>query len=63
MGDRRLDELIQDLQALRIQVARLEDEVRRHSLAPPVQDLADPQAAIGHGFQVGDRVQILNRVR
>ena len=59
MGDRRLDELVQDLQALRIQVARLEDEVRRHQLAPP----EEPQAGFDHGFQVGDRVRILNRVR
>ena len=64
MEDSRIDDLIAELHALRIQVARLETEVhRRESRAPPP---TTPLAVVPPRtpeYAIGDRVRILNKIK
>jgi len=64
MEDSRIDDLIAELHALRIQVARLETEVHRREnrTAPPTTPLAvaPPRTP---DYAVGDRVRILNKIK
>ncbi len=65
MADNRLDEVIAELKALRIQVAQLEAEVvrRGNDRAPTAADPVPVEQARTHDYAVGDRVRVLNKVR
>ena len=65
MEDYRLDEVIAELNALQIQVARLEAEVnRRENKRDPQSAIVLPQVQqVKSEYAVGDRVRILNKVK
>ncbi len=64
MEDNRIDEIIEELQSLRLQVESLEAELRqrnRESVAAPTGP--PPNRHYPHTFARGDRVRILNKIK
>ena len=64
MEDSRIDDIIAELRSLRLQVARLESELsdERNRPTPPTGPPAR-LASEDHGYAVGDRVYILNKIK
>jgi hypothetical protein len=64
MEDRRVDDIIAELRALRLHIAHLETEINRRgndralASAPP-----RTQRPSTHGYAVGHRIRILNKVK
>jgi hypothetical protein len=61
MEDSRIDDLIEQVQALTLQVASLEKELRRRNGTSPTPSVVE--SVVRSEFAEGDRVRILNVVK
>lgn len=66
MEDSRIEDIITELRALRLEVTRLQTELQQRGTPPRAQAAEAPTLQsrhATHGFAIGDRVRILNKVK